>query len=637
MKRRREELKWPSNEELVSLICEPACEVTNANGKITIQHLCPHPYCNHKSGLNLIGRQKGKSYASVVTHLKACIGRHSIDDLYNLYTEIKEHLQDRKEILKKFRADVICSMKPNSGEIVQQQHVPKRRKHYELLSASELQDVKSSLEHICMLGGKNRHDERRRRLFETSHEELLEKEHNLPLDAPPVNPFGPPQHPDNNLFAEDVRLYGKHEAKLFREVPETASPMQSWPCRETHKRHWTKKGRMFDDKAWNVEHGDTINPLAFAAARLSQKVPSAADQESMNGSNLLVDTTNVGLHETQVPQALLLRCWERAVHASSCMTSAPKYDVKAIEVPFSAPCGSQTGLRKNNDCPRCWMQRAHCICKDCPPLSGCDNSNDFLPQLNRIFLIMHHKEIAMKVDTAKLILGAFPDKCRLVVAGIGPEYQASMKELYEAMEESSGESKNVDNDNGANKNCLVLFPDENAKSIEDILKQDHHGQLPHNSNNDNDGDDSKVDCNMDNYEPYDLIVLDGTWAQARKIHTKYIAPMEQGGPRRVQLSESATATLQEANDQSGHQLRRHTVAWRQVGTYEATRLFIKDLEGALPREWLFSSPSFTTTTTSSSSSSSGVSLSNEPVWKQIAEYQSIANEAARRELGPPRQ
>lgn len=340
MKRQREEAQWSSNEELVSLICEPAGEVTNANRKITVQHLCPHPYCNHKSGLNLVGRQKGKSYASVVTHLKACIGRYNINDLYNLYKEIKENLRDRKKILNKFRADTIARMKPSSGEI--EQHVRKRRKHYELLSTTELQDLNSSLEHTCMIGAKNRHDEKRRRLFETTHKELLEKEHILPLDAPPVNPFGPPpKHSDSNLFAEDIRLYGKHETKLFREVPETASPMQAWPRREKHKLHWTKKGRMFDDKAWNVEHGDTINTLAFATARLSQKLPSADDQESMNGGNLLVDTTIVGLHETQVPRALLLRCWERAVHASSCTTSAPKYDVEATQV-LAATRGSQT-------------------------------------------------------------------------------------------------------------------------------------------------------------------------------------------------------------------------------------------------------------------------------------------------------
>lgn len=286
-----------------------------------------------------------------------------------------------------------------------------------------------------------------------------------------------------------------------------------------------------------------------------------------------------------------------------------------------------SGLRKNNDCPRCWMQRAHCICKNCPPLG-----DNVLPQLNRIFLILHHKEVAMKVDTAKLIMAAFPYKCRLVVAGIAPEYQASMKELNEAMEISS-----------SSKKCLVLFPDETAKSMHEILVQDY-GQLLHYSNH-NDNDDSEEatspssgsrknnnsNNNKNIYQPYDLIVLDGTWAQARKIHTKYILPAKQGGPRRVQLSESAVETLQEANDQSGHQLRRHTIAWRQVGTYEATRLFLKDLDDALPNDNQWLSSSIPATTCSESLSTS------EAVWKQIAKYQSIANEAARRELGPPRE
>lgn len=232
-------------------------------------------------------------------------------------------------------------------------------------------------------------------------------------------------------------------------------------------------------------------------------------------------------------------------------------------------------LRRNNDCPRCWMQRAHCICPNCPPATMPTESQ----KLKRIFLLMHHKEIAMKIDTAKLILAAFPHQCRLVVGGIGPEYQDSMKEMMQAMQN--------------NTNCLVLFPDENARTFQEIVA----------------AEESKNHGTSSNGDEWDVIVLDGTWAQARKLHARYLS--EDGGPRRVQLSEEAVQMLQEQKgDNRGHQLRRHSITWRQVGTFEATRIFLRDFF------W--------------------DSHQDPPVWEQIQNYQEIANQAAKRELGPPR-
>jgi DTW domain-containing protein YfiP len=149
----------------------------------------------------------------------------------------------------------------------------------------------------------------------------------------------------------------------------------------------------------------------------------------------------------------------------------------------------------------------------------------------------------------------------------------------------------------------VLFPQDNAKSIAHIRTEDAANT---------------------NYEDttllqYDLVVLDGTWAQARRLQSRYIPSHENGGPRRVELSRQAVATLEQADDRSGHQLRRHSVAWRRVGTFEATRLFLRDLQDEM---------------TKNDSSSADPELHD---WKQIESYQEIANQAARRELGPPRE
>ena len=183
----------------------------------------------------------------------------------------------------------------------------------------------------------------------------------------------------------------------------------------------------------------------------------------------------------------------------------------------------------------------------------------------------------MKVDTAKLIMAAFPEKCRLVVSGIGPDHQKSMSEFMQAMENNS--------------NCLILFPDETAQGLNDVIKS---------------ADDTTKNL-------LDLVVIDGTWIQARKMHTRYIKPTEDGGPIRVKLSQKAVTALEQPQDNSAHQMRRHSITWRQVGTFEATRLFLKDLNGLFP------------------------STSSIPACEQIRHYQDIANEAAKVELGPPRQ
>ena len=137
----------------------------------------------------------------------------------------------------------------------------------------------------------------------------------------------------------------------------------------------------------------------------------------------------------------------------------------------------------------------------------------------------------MKVDTAKLIMAAFPDKCRLVVSGIGAEYQKSMEEFRQVIKSNT---------------CLVLFPDEEAQTLDELV----------------------ISSDTTNY--FDLVVIDGTWNQARKMHARYITPTINGGPSRVKLSEEAVATLEQTNDNSGHQMRRHSITWRQVGTCNCT-------------------------------------------------------------------
>jgi hypothetical protein len=69
--------------------------------------------------------------------------------------------------------------------------------------------------------------------------------------------------------------------------------------------------------------------------------------------------------------------------------------------------------RQTGNCPNCWLQpQSHCICSKCTPISHKPS------KLNRIFLLMHYKELMIKVDnTAKLLWAHFPETI-LVVSGI---------------------------------------------------------------------------------------------------------------------------------------------------------------------------------------------------------------------------
>eukprot|EP00980_Cylindrotheca_fusiformis_P006544 scaffold1384_cov116-Cylindrotheca_fusiformis.AAC.22 len=164
-----------------------------------------------------------------------------------------------------------------------------------------------------------------------------------------------------------------------------------------------------------------------------------------------------------------------------------------------------------------------------------------------------------------------------------------MKELEQALQQQQEKNR-----------CLVLFPDDhrNTATISEIINAQKENATRYNRDDD---------------DYFDLVVLDGTWAQARKLHSRYIPSTS----RRVQLSQTAVETLHE----TGHQLRRHSVAWKQVGTFEATRLFFKELSMAINN--------------TNNSINHHPPKDAIPSWKQMEAYQEIANTAARRELGPP--
>ena len=228
------------------------------------------------------------------------------------------------------------------------------------------------------------------------------------------------------------------------------------------------------------------------------------------------------------------------------------------------------------------------------------------------------------VDTAKLLLNSMPEKARLIVSGIGEEYQDSVVELMDAVEQKE-------------RRCIVLFPTDDAKTFEELCRTSSNertgSEFGTSSAATEAGDDGIIIAPQEEKEMFDVIVMDGTWSQARKIHSRYIPLEKDGGPPRVCLSQEALDILggtgASANTAENHvvygvekggngrQLRRHPIKWKEVSTLEATRLLFRDMM-----------------------SMSGEEHANED-GKQchdiLVEYQRISDSAAIKQLGPPRE
>lgn len=162
--------------------------------------------------------------------------------------------------------------------------------------------------------------------------------------------------------------------------------------------------------------------------------------------------------------------------------------------------------------------------------------------------------------------------------------------------------------------CLILFPTEDATTF-DMIKKDMLAKMKEHSTVATDDQTTYSD------RGWDIVVIDGTWGQARKMHAKYLQESQGGCLYRVQLSNEAVEILDGSPDRNsdgsetsgnvatGHQLRRHPIKWREISTFEATRLLLNDMH----TDGKFEEQS-----------------------KAMTYYQQIGNDAAKRQLGPPR-
>ena len=117
----------------------------------------------------------------------------------------------------------------------------------------------------------------------------------------------------------------------------------------------------------------------------------------------------------------------------------------------------------------------------------------------------------------------------------------------------------------------MIHEKKEGEEVHNSKLMDEQQSSRNNTNNDDKGTTTKG---------WDVIVIDGTWAQARKMHSKYFPEVSKGCLYRVQLSEEAVKELDHGGSSSnsnndgindddsgivqrnvakGHQLRRHPI------------------------------------------------------------------------------
>ena len=274
-------------------------------------------------------------------------------------------------------------------------------------------------------------------------------------------------------------------------------------------------------------------------------------------------------------------------------------------------------MARGGDCRRCWLKPQHCVCASCPPLvlgvptdtaaafvesdavidalpetasasvshagsaSAVDETSEAAAEsgasfpVRRLFVLMHHKEVGLAVDTAKLLLAAYPNVARLAVGGLGGHLEEASGDLIQSSERLGDDDSNkaaaaaaaaaaregerrgrgdtsmdlasrasvqgeglqpayrelvgalVDSNNRA----LVLFPSPDARPFAEVAAEaaatttntaakaaaNKYEQVVS-------GASQLVNESGDHDEEttWDVVVIDGTWEQARKLHARLL-------------------------------------------------------------------------------------------------------------------
>eukprot|EP01064_Diplonema_japonicum_P016031 TRINITY_DN2406_c0_g2_i4.p1 TRINITY_DN2406_c0_g2~~TRINITY_DN2406_c0_g2_i4.p1 ORF type:complete len:373 (+),score=61.41 TRINITY_DN2406_c0_g2_i4:193-1311(+) len=187
-----------------------------------------------------------------------------------------------------------------------------------------------------------------------------------------------------------------------------------------------------------------------------------------------------------------------------------------------------TGLKESR-CPYCWVLKEACFCDEIPEMETCIN-----------FVVLYHaNEFFRSSSTGKLVCQALGG--RLLVYG---HHEKELEELI------------------TQPNTYILFPDETSVTLDKICEDaEWHTLTP----------DAKMAKKRERVKEITVIVLDGTWSQARSLFSF----IKSANPdiKRVRL-DLEKAEIHESMFQA---LRKQSEAGR-VSTFEACMLLLDEVD-----------------------------------------------------------
>lgn len=193
-------------------------------------------------------------------------------------------------------------------------------------TTKEEKDLLATLEHLLVVGNQYRHEDWRLRTWKKrEYDEYCkaekQQESASTAEATASTLKNDDSDSDESESSVDISLdpnlllHPKDTRQYGRNGKQAAEP---WPKRTKLERIQST----VSDQNWEIECSDGTNPLHLYQARLSAHLPSTDSLKTESPGESIPKADSEKSH-LEAPRSLLLRCWERAIHAASTAILVP--------------------------------------------------------------------------------------------------------------------------------------------------------------------------------------------------------------------------------------------------------------------------------------------------------------------------